>query len=54
MITPDEVKQVGDAAGVVTTAATLIEILPAISAALTSLWFLIRIYQELKSLRSNK
>ena len=52
MIDPEEAKHAIDTLGVFTTVGAFIEMLPAISAALTSIWFLIRIYQELKTLRS--
>lgn len=51
MIDPNEIKHAGDTIGVFTTVGAVIEILPAISAALTSIWFIIRIYQELKTIR---
>lgn len=53
MITADEMKQVGDVAATATTGLALVELLPAISAALTSIWFVLRIYQELKNIRNN-
>lgn len=53
MINPDEIKTLGDGVAVAGTAGALVEMLPAISAALTSIWFIIRIYQEIKTLRSD-
>ena len=41
----DELKNFGDGVGVVTTAGEVIEILPAITAVLTIIWFAIRIYE---------
>ena len=41
----DELKNFGDGVGVVTTAGVVIEILPAITAVLTIIWFAIRIYE---------
>lgn len=41
----DEIKNVGDGVGVLTTAGVLIDLLPAISAILTIVWFSIRIYE---------
>ena len=53
MINADEMKQVGDVAATATTGLALVELLPAISAALTSIWFVLRIYQELRNIRNN-
>lgn len=41
----DEFKNFADGVGVVTTAGVVIEILPAITAVLTIIWFAIRIYE---------
>lgn len=41
----DELKNFGDGVGVVTTAGVVVEILPAITAVLTIIWFAIRIYE---------
>lgn len=41
----DEFKNFGDGVGVIATAGVVIEILPAITAVLTIIWFAIRIYE---------
>lgn len=41
----EQIKQVGDALAVTVTVASIVEILPAIAAAITIVWTLIRIYE---------
>ena len=41
----EDLKTIGDGVGVVTTAGVIVEVLPALSALLTIVWFSIRIYE---------
>ena len=41
----EDLKTIGDGVGVVTTAGVIVEVLPALSALLTIVWFSIRIFE---------
>ncbi len=54
MIHPDSIKTVGDAASIGTIVATLVGWLPSVAAALTIVWTLFRIYNEVLDSRIKK